>query len=50
MIEHKTNPVIAQANSIILTGGFETFEIGNLLERRCGFDLFDHAVDSPQQR
>jgi hypothetical protein len=49
VLENKADPVIAQANPVVLAGRFEAFEVGNLLERRGGFDLFNHSLDAAQQ-
>ena len=50
MLEHKADAVISHANPVVFACGFEAFEIGNLLEGLRRFDLFDHSLNSAQQR
>lgn len=50
VFEYKTHTVIAHTNTVILAGGFEAFEIGNLLKSSGGFHLFDHFPDPAKQR
>jgi hypothetical protein len=50
LLENKAEPVIAHADAIVFATGFQSFEIGNLLERPGGFHLLDDLLDPAQQR
>src|SRR5471030_193394 len=49
VFKNKAEAIFAQPDAVILAGGFEPFEIGNLLERPRGFDLIDDFLNSTQQ-
>ena len=48
VFKNKAEPILAQPDAVILAGGLEPFEIGNLLERPRGFDLLDDFTDAAQ--
>lgn len=47
ILEYKAYTIVADSNAVIFSRGFETLEIGNLLERTGSFHLFDHSLDAP---
>ena len=49
VFKNKAEAIFAKPDAVILAGGFEPFEIGNLLERPRGLDLLDDFPDSTQQ-
>ena len=49
-LENKADAVIAQANAVVFACGFETLEVGNLLEGSGRLHLLDDFSDSPEQR
>ncbi len=50
IFKNKAEAVFAQPDAVILAGGFEPFEVGNLLECPCGLHLLDDFPNSAQQR